>query len=143
MNRRGPENAEDARSFKELAPSLNRLTERVIGAAIEVHRELGPGYLEGTYEEAMCFELSKQSIPFLRQYRFNTFYKGHPVGEGRVDLLVENTLLVELKAVEELIAIHRAQTIAYLRALDKPLGLLINFNVPLLRHGIRRIILSG
>ena len=126
-----------------LDPSLNRLSGQVIGAAIEVHRELGPGYLEVVYEEALCFELSRQAIPFLRQYRFNTLYKGHPVGHGRIDLLVADTLLVELKAVDELAAIHRAQVIAYLRALGKPLGLLINFNVPQLRDGIRRIILSG
>jgi GxxExxY protein len=134
---------EDSQRMQEVPPWLNQLSEQVIGAAIEVHKELGPGYLESVYEETLAFELYRSRVPFLRQFRFSTLYKGHPVGEGRVDLLIRDIFGVELKAVDELTAIHRAQVISYLRALDKPLGLLINFNVPLLKDGLRRIILSA
>jgi GxxExxY protein len=119
---------------------LNSLTDQVIGAAIEVHRSLGPGYLEAVYEEALAIELQLRRIAFERQFRFNTKYKGHTVGEGRIDLLVEGAVIVELKAVDNLLPIHQAQVISYLKALELPLGLLLNFNVPVLKSGIRRII---
>ena len=115
----------------------------VIGAAIEVHRVLGPGYLENVYEEALAVELNLRGIPFERQKTMAVDYKGHAVGEGRLDLLVDSRLVVELKAVESLVPIHTAQVISYLKAVWLPLGLLINFNVPLLKTGIKRIILSN
>jgi GxxExxY protein len=118
-----------------------RAATAVIGAAIEVHRALGPGYLESVYEEAMAVELEIQGIRFQRQELFGLDYKGHSVGEGRVDLLVEGCLIVELKAVDSLSAIHTAQAISYLKATGLHLGLLINFNVPLLAGGLKRVIL--
>ncbi|MCL4246924.1 MAG: GxxExxY protein [Anaerolineae bacterium] len=126
----------------ELDPDLNRLTEAVIGAAIEVHRELGVGYLESVYEEALAIELTARSIPFSQQHPVSVLYKGRFVGEGRLDLLVDWRLVVELKTVEAILPIHTAQVLSYLKATGCPLGLLINFNVPTLKRGIRRIILT-
>ncbi|MBI3976872.1 MAG: GxxExxY protein [Chloroflexi bacterium] len=141
VNRRGAEDAEkDAETEPEAG--LNRLTQAVIGAAIEVHRVLGPGYLESVYEEAICVELQLRGVPFVRQVAMDVSYKGHAVGEGRLDLLVGGHLIVELKAVEALAPIHTAQVISYLKATGHHLGLLINFNVLVLRQGIRRVVLS-
>ena len=118
------------------------LAHAVIGAALEVHRLLGPGYLEAVYEEALCVELRIRGILFARQLIVSVSYKGQPVGEGRIDLLVHDALVVELKAVEALAPIHMAQILSYLKATSCKLGLLINFNVPALRQGgIRRVIL--
>ncbi len=121
---------------------LDRLARTVIGAAIEVHRHLGPGYLESVYEEALAVELDLRQVPFERQKAFAVDYKGRTIGEGRLDFLVGDELLVELKAVEALAPIHKAQVISYLKATDRQLGLLINFNVPVLRSGIQRVVLS-
>lgn len=121
---------------------LNRLTEAVIGAAIEVHRLLGPGLLEAVYEEALCVELGLRRIRVARQTNVDLRYKGHFVGRARLDLIVENQVVIELKAVEALHDIHQAQLISYLRATGFKLGLLINFNVPVLRDGIKRVICS-
>jgi len=121
---------------------VDRLAREVIGAAIEVHRHLGAGFLESVYEEALVIELALRGIPFERQKPVPVSYKERNVGEGRVDLLVGSELLVELKAVEALAAIHKAQVISYLKATGLHLGLLINFNVPILRAGIQRIVLS-
>jgi GxxExxY protein len=114
------------------------LSHAVIGAAIEVHRELGPGFLESLYEEALCIELTERGIAFQRQYTISVGYKGHPIGEGRLDLLVDKRLIVELKAVESLLPIHSAQLLSYLKATGLGVGLLINFNVPVLAKGIKR-----
>ncbi len=122
---------------------MNQLTGAVIGAAIEVHRVLGAGFLESVYEEALCVELQLRGVPFRRQPVVAVNYKGQLVGEGRLDLLVANTLIVELKAVENLAPIHEAQVLSYLKMTGHPLALLINFNVSLLKNGIRRIILSS
>jgi GxxExxY protein len=121
---------------------IDELAHRTIGAMIEVHRELGPGYLESVYEQALCHELDARGIPFFAQFSFDVTYKGDAVGEGRVDLLVDNRLIVEIKAVSALNDVFMAQTISYLKALDLPLALLVNFNVPLLRDGIRRVVRS-
>ena len=123
-----------------VSEDLDVLARRVIGAAIEVHRALGPGFLEAVYEEALGVELDNQGIHYLRQCPICISYKGQPVSEGRLDLLVENRLIVELKATEALTNLHQAQIMSYLKATGHPLGLLINFNVPILRDGIRRII---
>ena len=120
----------------------DELAKAVIGAAIEVHRVLGPGYLESVYEEALAVELKLRGIPFERQKGMSVDYKGHAVGEGRLDVFVDDCLIVELKTVEALAPIHTAQVISYLKAMQLPLGLLVNFNVPLLKDGIKRIILS-
>jgi GxxExxY protein len=114
----------------------------VIGAAIEVHRHLGPGYLEAVYEEALAFEFGLCGIPFERQKPVAVDYKGHPVGEGYLDFLVDSCLVVELKAVETLAPVHKAQVISYLRATRLRLGLPINFHSGKLSDGIRRVVLS-
>jgi GxxExxY protein len=121
---------------------LDRLARIVIGAAIEVHRQLGPGLLEGVYETALCIEFDLREIPFRRQEGVGITYKGRPVGKGKVDLLVGGRLIIELKAVEKLAPIHSAQMISYLRMTNRKLGLLINFNVPVLREGIKRVVVS-
>ena len=114
----------------------------VIGAAIEVHRELGPGYLESVYETALSAEFELQEIPFERQRAFSLNYKHTRVGEGRIDFLVAGCLVVEIKTVERLLPIHKAQVISYLKATGSRVGLLINFNERILKTGIQRIIWS-
>jgi GxxExxY protein len=121
--------------------AAERASKAVIGAAIEVHRALGPGYLESVYEEALAVELRLRGVSFQRQLEFALNYKGSPIGTGRLDFLVESCLIVELKAVEALGAIHTAQAISYLKATGHRLALIINFNVPMLTHGIRRVAL--
>ena len=118
------------------------LTGEVIGSAIEVHRILGAGFLESVYESALAVEMRSRNISFEKQKIIPVTYKGHSVGENRLDFLVENTLVVELKAVSQLTPLHEAQTFSYLKATNLNLALLINFNVPLLKNGIRRIILN-
>ena len=139
MNRRGAEGAEE-RGVGEPEESLNRLTEGVIGAAMEVHSVLGPGFLESVYAKALCVELVRRGIPFAHQVPINVAYKGSSVGEARLDLLVGGRLVVELKATERQAPIHLAQVLYYLKAFRLPLGLLINFNVESLCFGIRRIV---
>ncbi len=102
---------------------------------------LGPGFAESVYEESLCVELSIRKIPFTRQPAIQIAYKGHRVGEGRLDLLVGNKLIVELKAVDVLSPVHTSQLLSYLRATNHKLGLLINFNVKLLKQGIVRLVL--
>ncbi len=120
----------------------DRLAFAVIGAAIEVHRHLGPGYLEMVYEDAMEVELKLREIPFVRQKEVAVDYKGHRVAEGRLDFLVNGILVVELKAVENLAPIHQAQVISYLKMLRLPLGIRINFNVPVVSKAAHRIVLT-
>jgi GxxExxY protein len=126
----------------EPSKEVDDLARKVIGAAIEVHRSLGPGYIESVYEEALAYEISLNNIPYERQVKITVAYKGHSVGEGRLDLLVAKILPVELKAVEAFAPIHQAQLLSYLKMTGLQLGLLINFNVPLLKQGIKRVILS-
>ena len=121
---------------------LDQLAHRVIGAAIEVHRLLGPGYLEDVYEEALAVEFKLRGIPFKKQMPIELDYKGQPVGQGRLDFLVDDRLVVELKAVESLHPVFMAQVISYLKTLHLPLGLLINFNVAILKNGLRRVVHS-
>lgn len=126
----------------EYTDNMAALTDKVIGAAIEVHKILGPGYLEGVYEEALVHELQLRNIPLERQKVININYKDKPVGEGRLDLLIDKCLVVELKAVNELADIHVAQVLSYLKTTGLQLGLLINFNTKYLRDGIKRVIKS-
>ena len=126
----------------EPSKGVDELAHKIIGAAIEVHRALGPGYGENVYEEALGIEMDIQNIPFERQVKVAVEYKGHKVGEGRLDFLVADILPMELKAVEALAPIHQAQLISYLKMTHLQLGLLINFNVPILKQGIKRVILS-
>jgi GxxExxY protein len=118
------------------------LTETIIGAAIEVHRELGPGLLESVYEECMCEELRLRSVPFRCQTELPVVYKGRETGgKYRIDFVVGDEVVVELKAVERFLSVHKAQLLTYLRITGKRVGLLINFNVSVLHRGIMRRVL--
>jgi GxxExxY protein len=117
---------------------LNRLTERIIGCAIEVHRQIGPGLLESLYESGMCIELELAGLAYERQKVAPVVYNGHLIGEQRLDLLVEDTVIVELKSVERFDPLFQAQVMSYLKLTGKPVGLLINFNTRLLKEGIHR-----
>jgi len=121
---------------------LDDLARVVVDAAMEVHRELGPGFTENVYEEALAVELGLRGVAFERQSAVSVSYKEHVVGEGRMDMLVGGRLIVELKAVEKLLPVHKAQAIFYLKARGSTLALLINFNERLLRDGIQRVVLS-
>ena len=121
--------------------SFNELTERVIGACIEIHRALGPGLLESAYEECLCYELSQAGMKFERQKPLPVNYKDVKLDCGyRLDLVVEEKIIIELKAVESLLPIHEAQLLTYLKLSGITLGLLINFNVAMLKQGIKRIV---
>jgi len=126
----------------EPSTELDGIAADLLDAAIEVHRALGPGFLEAIYEEALCIELALRGVPFVRQSNVRVHYKGRLVGDARIDLLVADRLIVELKAVEHIAPIHLAQAMSYLRATKLPLALLINFNAPVLLRGVKRIILS-
>jgi GxxExxY protein len=117
---------------------LNATTSRIIGCAIEVHRTLGPGLLEGIYETALCIELDDAGIPYERQMRLPAYYKGRLLGEYRVDLIVADAVVVEVKCVERVNPVFEAQLLTYLRVTRKRVGLLINFNSSVLKEGITR-----
>jgi len=117
------------------------LTERIIGCAIAVHRELGPGLLEAIYEEALSIELDEQGLVYRRQLAVPAVYKGRPLGEYRLDLIVEDTVIVEVKSVDQLHPVFEAQLLTYLKVTGKKTGLLINFNTRLLKDGIKRLVL--
>jgi GxxExxY protein len=117
-------------------------TSPILGAALEVHRHLGPGLLESAYEECLCHELALRGLSFQRQIELPVEYKGLKLNCGyKIDLLVRNEVILELKAVEKLLPIHQAQLLTYLKLAHKRVGLLINFNVPLLTQGIIRRVL--
>jgi len=120
---------------------LNKLSEIVIGAVIEVHKRLGPGLLESVYQQCLVYELKLKGLDVVTEVKLPIQYKGLSLSEGfRLDLLVSNELVVELKAVDKLSSIYTAQLLSYLKMGGFPLGLLINFNVPVLKQGIKRII---
>ena len=120
---------------------INDLTDAIIGAAIEVHRHLGPGLLESAYEQCLCYELSRLGLSFARQVAVPVEYKGLKLDcSYRLDLLVEDSVIVEVKALEQVLAVHPAQLLTYLKATGKPVGLLINFNVPILANGVKRMV---
>ena len=134
MNRRG-------REGRRAGAELNTLTEKIIGAAIKVHRKLGPGLLESAYEACLCFELTRDGLLVERQKVQPVSYDGLLIDCGyRLDLLVEREVVLELKVVKELTSLHDAQLLTYLRLSGCCVGLLINFNVELLRDGIRRLV---
>ena len=121
---------------------FDELSHRVIGCAIEVHRVLGPGFLESTYEQCLARELQLQDISFKLQHPLPVIYKGIRLDCGyRVDFLVEEDLIVELKSVEKVLAIHEAQLLSYMKLAEIKVGLLINFNVEILKNGIKRFVL--
>lgn len=137
MNRQGAKSARN-----EPNTDVDTLAHSVIGAAIEVHRHLGPGYLESVYEEAIAIEFEIQGIPYRRQHGVAVSYKGRRVGQGKIDFIVGEKLVVELKAVETLLPLHTAQVISYLKATGCQLGLLINFDERTLRQGVKRVVLT-
>ena len=121
--------------------NLNKITEAIIGAAIAVHKELGPGLLESAYEACLAYELAERKLKVERQKGLPVTYHGVQLDCGyRIDLLVEGLVVVELKAVERLEPIHQAQMLSYLRLSGCKVGLLINFNVKVLKNGIRRLV---
>jgi GxxExxY protein len=120
---------------------LNVMTENIIGCAIEVHRNLGPGLLESIYDKAMCYEIGAKGMRFQNQLVIPILYKGTILGEHRIDMIVEDEIIVELKAVDRMDPVFKAQILSYMRTTNKKPGLLINFNVPYLKDGIQRIIL--
>ncbi|NDV45907.1 GxxExxY protein [Paludibacter sp. 221] len=117
----------------------NKITEIIIGCAIEVHRNLGPGLLESTYEECLVYELNKTGLNVVRQVPLPVVYKEIKLECGyRIDILVEDSVIIELKSVENFTSVHEAQILTYMKIANKPIGLLINFNVALLKNGIKR-----
>jgi len=119
----------------------NRLTEKIIGCAIEVHKALGPGLLESAYEECFCYELAQNGLSFSRQVPLPVVYKGITLDCGyRIDVLVNDFAIIELKTAEKILPIHEAQLLTYLKLYRRPLGLLMNFNVPALKDGIKRLV---
>ena|ERR1700722_2426136 len=117
----------------------NDLSRRVIGLAIEVHRHLGPGLLESVYEECLCFELRVAAIPHVRQVKLPIRYKGSELEyHYQVDIIVDGSLIIEIKSVDHIAPVHEAQLLTYLRLSGIKLGLLLNFNCPVLKDGIRR-----
>ena len=121
---------------------LEDLTEQIIGAAIEVHKQLGPGLLESAYEQCLCHELHLRGIQFQRQVPLPVAYKGLKLDCGyHLDLVVEDAVILELKAVEKILPVHEAQLLTYLKLTGKKIGLIINFNVDMLTRGIVRKVL--
>jgi len=119
----------------------NALSHEVIGAAIEVHRVLGPGLLELIYEDALAIELESRGLIVVRQAEIDVSYKGRRLGNKlRLDILVNGILIVEIKAIERVLPVHEAQLLSYLRLSERKLGLLINFNAAVLRNSIRRVV---
>ena len=119
----------------------NQLTKKIVDCAYHVHKELGPGLLESIYEVCMCKELSERKMTFHRQMHLPVNYKGEDLNaDFRIDFLIQENIVVELKAVETILPVHHAQVLTYLKLADKRLGILINFNVPLIKDGIKRFI---
>ena len=119
----------------------NQLTSEIISSAIEVHRHLGPGLLESTYEECMVFELQERNLEIKRQIEIPILYKGNKLGQSySIDILVNNQVVIELKSVNKIEPIHDAQLLTYLRLSNKRYGLLLNFNVPVMKQGIKRLL---
>ena len=119
----------------------NQLTNEVIGSAIEVHRNLGPGLLESTYEECMAFYLRQRGLTVERQLELPILYKGSQLEQNyRIDLLINNQVIIELKSVNKIEPIHDAQLLTYLKLANKRYGLLLNFNVPVMKQGIKRLL---
>ena len=127
----------------EREPEIDSITDEILGASIEVHKELGPGLNELLYQEALCHEFDLRGLRYEKQLKVPVVYKGKAIGETRIALLVEGCVIVELKACEGLNAVHRAQLICYLQLLKLKVGLLINFNVAILKDGVKRVVLSS
>jgi GxxExxY protein len=133
----GPDLLDD---LPEPDPELDALVRAVIGACIAVHTELGPGLGESLYENALVIEFGKRVIPFVRQATVIVQYQGQTIGECRLDFIIDRRLVLEVKAVDTLLPVHKAQTLTYLKIMNFRLGLLVNFNVERMKHGIKRVI---
>ena len=121
--------------------ALNRLSSIILNAAITVHKEMGPGLLEAVYQQCLVKELRSRQLNVNEMVPVPLKYKGEPLNKDYIaDILVENEIILELKAIEEILAVHEAQILSYLKLSNKRLGFLINFNVPLLKHGFRRYV---
>ncbi len=132
----------EAHEEREENMEFDELSKKVIGCALEVHKELGPGLLESAYEKCLAHELTLANIPFRLQVPIPLYYKGIELDCGyRADLIVDDKLLLELKSIEELLPIHEAQLLTYMKLAKIRIGLLMNFNVKLLRDGLRRFVL--
>jgi GxxExxY protein len=119
---------------------LNQITEQIIGCAIEIHRALGPGLLESAYEECLCYELSQKELKFKRQVALPVVYKEVKLDCGyKLDIVVEDLVIIEIKAVQNLLPVHEAQLLSYLKSGNKPVGLLINFHISVLKNGLKRL----
>lgn len=137
MTKNGP-----ATNWPDLPPGTNEITGLIVDAAFAVHSELGPGLLEGIYEECMLIELRQRNLKAKKQVDVPVVYKGQRTGTGfRVDLVVEDSIVVEFKAVDTVLPVHTAQVLTYLKLTGHRLGLLINFNVTKIKYGIHRVIL--
>ena len=125
-------------SFTEVQ-NINDITGEIVDASIKIHRALGPGLLERVYEECLCFELQKRNLKVERQKQLSVLYEELFIESAfRLDMLVEDTVIIELKSAELMIPVYEAQILTYMKLAHKPLGLLINFNVPLVKDGIKR-----
>jgi GxxExxY protein len=142
LNRQGRQGRQGIVRMHEPAAELDDMAREVIAAAMEVHTVLGSGFLESVYEQSLAVELALRNIACVRQHPIALSYKGHAVGEARLDFLVGGSLVVELKAVEALHGVHYAQVLNYLKATGFKLGLLLNSNVEHLRDGIKRVVLT-
>jgi GxxExxY protein len=128
-------------SFIMERDTYNQFSKQILDASIFVHKEMGPGLLESVYELCLAKELQLRGIKVERQVYLPLYYRGEDLGKDfRIDLLIEDEIIIEIKAVEGVLPVHEAQIISYLKLADKKLGLLINFNVPLLKHGFRRFV---
>ena len=136
-------NHKDTKAQREtISNDLNELSRQVVDAVFHIHKALGPGLLESVYEACLCHELKKRGIAFQQQVVLPVVYDGLEIATGlRLDLWVESKLIVELKAVEKLHEVHKAQMMTYMKLTETRLGLLVNFNVPVIKDGIKRIIL--
>ena len=129
------------RSASPLSHDEELVVHEVVGSALAVHRELGPGYLESFYKKAMCIEMRSRGVAFECEKAVEVSYRGELLGTHRIDLVVQGLIIVELKAVERLDVVHRNQVVAYLKATRLRVGLLVNFNAALLKHGLQRVVL--
>jgi GxxExxY protein len=130
--------------YNDLSSDLNHISGEIVNCAFQVHKELGPGFLESNYEEAFVYELKKYGLGYQKQKTFKIPYKDTFLETAfRFDLIVENKIIVELKAIEKLHPVHQAQIYSYLKAAKLPIGFLINFNVPLIKNGINRYVLRN
>lgn len=129
------------KKYSNISADFDRLTGEIIDSIFHVHSELGPGLLEKTYQEALCNEFKRRGISFETQKRLDVIYKGDMLpSKYSLDMIVENVVILELKAVDKLIPVHEAQLISYLKLANVSVGFLVNFNVPLIKNGIKRLV---